>query len=586
MLSLVIATALSCRAQSTAEDGTRAAATQEPGTVATETIVVASKETVQVVTTSTPTSIPDGGTVRRATFVDAQTANPVWAADAGSLALCELMFEGLLRKDPFTGEWLPNLAQSWEIAEGGTTYTFTLRHDLFWSDGHPITTRDMDFTYRALRSVEVDSPNRAHVAHIERIDVLDDYTVEVTFSEPGCTHLDAMRFGWLPMHVFTEDAETYPWQEMVHHEFNNSPTVVSGPFILQDWVRGEGWVLTRNDRYWRGQPHLEGIVTQVVSGQDEMVELLAEGLLDIGSRLDPFYLAEVEASPDLRIWKFLSDEYDLLGFQMGDPTQPRARLSKNGQLDTQHGKHPALSDRRVRQAIVHALDRQELVDKVRHGEAILLHANVLPTISWAYNTSLEPRAHDLAEANRLLDEAGWPRNAVTGVRARDGRPLRLKLYTNAGNAVRAQMATLIHEQLAEVGVEIDVIALDWYAFLDVLYGQTFDLVLVNWANLGTDPDDRHLWLAEHDLPGQGSNFVSYYNPDVEDLFEQVSEVPDCDQDARAELYNLVQAELYEDQPYCWLDVPRRLLVISDRVGGVNPGPWNLWYNVHEWYVEQ
>jgi len=120
----------------------------------------------------------------------------------------------------------------------------------------------------------------------------------------------------------------------------------------------------------------------------------------------------------------------------------------------------------------------------------------------------------------------------------------------------------------------------------VLLGQTFDMVLTSWSNLGVDPHDESFWRAENDVPGSGDNFVSYNNPELEALYAEARALPDCDQDDRTAIYRQIQALLYEDQPYCWLDVPRKLIAIGERVGGVSSGPWSVWHNVHEWYVQE
>lgn len=596
------AVAWSCRAQEiVVEIPVTRVATRSPDNAAPtamvattpveKTVVVTRLETVQVVVTLTPTPIPQGGTIVRVAYADARTANPILAADPASRALTGWMFEGLLRVDPFTGQLAGNFAERWTVSDDGRTYTFDLREGLTWSDGQPITAHDFHFSYAALMSGKLDTMNRREVAGITEIEVLDDRTLRVTFAEADCGNLERLRLGWLPMHVFTDDVETFDFGELAVHEFNSSPWVFSGPFALQEWVRGDHWTQVRNDAYWQGAPHLDGVITRVVSGQEELVEWLTNGQAnpgraDVGEGLRPRFLSQLETSPDLRIWKFMSDGYDFLGFQMGDPKNPQPRLNGDGTVNEAHGEHPILSDVRVRQAIVHALDRNELVARARLGQGIPLHANVLPTISWAYNANLEPRAYDVERANQLLDEAGWVLNEITGVRARQGAPLRLNLYTNAGNEIREMMAADIRRQLGKVGIEVEVIAVEWYSFLDILFGQTFDMVLMSIDNMGTNPDDSRLWSATGDLPGKGYNFVSYDNPELETQLDQARSAPGCDQDVRTALYRQVQAQLYEDQPYCWIDVPRNVVVIHSRVGGANPGPWSVWHNVHEWFVTE
>ena len=602
LLILFILGTCSCQPQEVTVEKSATRVVTQPVTVeqtvvipVEKTVIVTEQETVQVVVTSTPAPIPRGGYITRTTYADAKTLNPLLATDPGSLAFCELAFEGLVTINPFTGVLEPNLAQSWTVSEDGLTYTFALRPGLVWSDNTPITAYDFYFAYSALLSGKLDTQNNRLVSPIQAIQVLDEQTVSVTFAEPDCGNLERLQIGWVPVHVFLQPEPTsdlvqqidnFDFAELAGHEFNSRPSVFSGPFVLEEWVRGDHWTQVRNDNYWRGAPHLDGIITRIVSGQEDMIDLLKKNEIDIGMGFDPQYLVQVEQVPDLHILKFLSDEYDFIGFQMGNPNDPQPRLDQDGLVNEKHGQHPILQDKRVRQAIVHALDREQIIRWARVGQGIPLHANILPTISWAYNTDLEPRAYDLDQANQLLEQAGWVMDQNRGVRTKNGRRLELTLYTNAGNAVRESMAQLIKEQLAEVGIQVEVMAVEWNSFLDVLFGQTFDMVLISWSNLGVNPDDAHLWSAKEDVPNQGANFVSYYNPELEEMLAQASSVTQCDQDTRIQLYRQIQAQLYEDQPYCWLDVPRTLVAVNRRIGGVNPGPWNVWYNIHEWYIQK
>ncbi len=573
-----------CRPQEVDVEAPPGTAAPDDGGLVAKTVSVTRVKTVQVI--ATPTAVPDGGVVVRTAFDDAKTLNPLLASDPWSSAACALMFEGLLTVDAFTGEFKPNFAQGWVVSADGLVYTFTLRPGLFWSDGAPITAHDFAFTYQALLSGKLETPHNRLVSNVRHIRVIADDIVEVVFFEPDCANLVRLNLGWLPMHVFTRDAASFDFSELNGHEFNSRPMVFSGPFGLTEWVRDDYMLYTRNARYWRGAPHLEGIRTQIVSGQSDLVRMLKRGEADIGVGIDPQYLAGLEQVSDLDIFKFVSDEYDFIGFQLGDPNDPQPRLNPDGALNRAHGAHPILHDKRVRQAIVYALDRQAIVDQARMGQGILLHTNVLPTISWAYYAGLEPREYDLDRARQLLEQAGWTLDPVAGVRVKNGRPLHLRLYTNSGNAVRETIGYLVKQQLKEVGIEVELITVEWNAFLDILFGQTFDMVIASWTNLGVNPDDGDLWRAENDLPGQGNNFVSYYNPGLSRDLDRARTAPGCDQDVRAEIFRRAQAQLYEDQPYCWIDVPRRLVVVRDRVGGVNFGPWNVWYNVHEWYVNQ
>ena len=273
---------------------------------------------VQKIATTMPTAVAKGGVIVQTIFADAQTLNPLLAVDPWSLALCKLMFEGLVTVDPFTGELVPNLARVWTFTEDGLIYTFTIRQGLFWSDGTPITAYDFLFTYQALLSGKLDTPNNALVSNVQEINVLDAYTVSVRFAEPDCANLARLALGWVPRHVFMGDdsgsaddvdrIDAFDMAELIDHEFNSRPTVFSGPFGLGEWVRGDHLALFRNERYLRGEPHLDGVYTQIVSGQAELVRMLVRGAVDIAVGIDPQYLAKVEQEPGLAVFKLVSDE--------------------------------------------------------------------------------------------------------------------------------------------------------------------------------------------------------------------------------------------------------------------------------------
>ncbi|MBN1583189.1 MAG: hypothetical protein JXA89_20945, partial [Anaerolineae bacterium] len=142
-----------------------------------------------------PAVVSRGGVLVQAIFADVKTFNPLLAVDPWSVALCKLMFEGLVMVDPFTGELVPNLAQAWSVTEDGLVYTFTIRPGLLWSDGAPITAYDFYFTYQALLSGQLVTANNEFVSNVQDIVVLDDYAVSVRFSEPDCANLGDLVLG-------------------------------------------------------------------------------------------------------------------------------------------------------------------------------------------------------------------------------------------------------------------------------------------------------------------------------------------------------------------------------------------------------
>jgi peptide/nickel transport system substrate-binding protein len=559
------------------------------------TKVVTVKETVQVEVTPTPTPIPQGGTLNLTSFADAKILSSLISSDSASAEIEGYIFDTPFRTDPWTGETIPNMVESWDITDQNKTVTFHVRQGMKWSDGEPITAQDFKFMFDALMAkdsegnpVLSESPRLDMVEYVETIDLIDDYTLKVTYSEPICTNFESLSLAWLPSHVFLSDPN-FTFADLSEHPFNWEPTVFSGPFMFKEWVKDDHVTLVRNPDYWQGAPYLDGIVWKVVANATVEKEMLKAGETDIAG-IDPKYLTEMEQVPTIDIYKFFQTAYDYIGLQMGDPENPQPRLNDDGSVNENHGIHPILSKKEVRQALVYALDRNSIINKVRMGQAAPLDAEIIPTYGWAYNDQLVSREYDPEKAKQMLEDAGWVLKEGETVRvcegcgtAPDGTPMKLNVKTNSGNEVRENIMQIVQQQWGDVGVDVEIEAMEWNAYLDVLLGQTFDAVIIGWT--GVDPDSETLFFAKYDVPGGGFNFCSFYRPDYEPLELQAKTVEGCAYEDRGAIYKQIQEIFYDEQPYVWLYATRNITGINKRLGNVNPAPWSTTYNIHEWYIK-
>jgi peptide/nickel transport system substrate-binding protein len=560
------------------------------GTVVVETVVetqVVEKEVI-VEVTSTPPPIPEGGYVTEVSFSDAKILNPILSNDDASSDVHERLFEAALDQDPFSGELVPQLAKAWDVSEDGLTYTFEVRDDVSWSDGTPVTAKDFAFTYESLMSGKLDSPRLSNVEYIQEVNLLDDYHVEFVFSEVNCVALNDLGLGWLPAHMYAPD-----FSDIMTNTLNTEPTVTNGPFLFQEWVKDDHITLVRNSNYYLGAPHLDGWIFKVVPNATVGVQQLKTGEVDVYDGIDPKYLVEMELQEHLSIFKYFDDGYTYVAFQMGDPSNPQPRFNEDGSLNEEHGVHPILGDVRVRQAITYATDRNAIISKVIFGQGAPLEADVLPGIEWAYNSDLAPREYNVEAAASLLEEAGWIDQDGDGVRechgcmySEEGTPLAMKLITNAGNETRESIGLILQDQLGDLGFDIEFEPMEWNSFLDTIVGQKFDMCIVGWTSMGSDPDDEGTFGSLADLPDAAFNFVSYYNPQVDELLSKAKTMSGCRVEDRGPLYRQIQEYIYEDAPYTFLYVPRSILVYNSRIGGMNPGSWEFRQNMQEWYIKQ
>jgi peptide/nickel transport system substrate-binding protein len=499
---------------------------------------------------------------------------------------------GLLTLDEFSGEIIGELAKDWTVSEDGLTYTFNLRDDVTWTDGTPVTANDIKFTYDAIGSDLVDTPRKSNIELVESFSVIDEYTLEIVFDTLDCTALQNFTLGILPAHMYAAD-----FSDVMDNPENEEPTVTDGPFKFQEWVRDDHVTLVRNEDYYLGAPNIDGWIYRIFADTSaELAGFLAGeiDLLGVGPEYVSVIEGEIAKGSPFEMKKFFNDGYTYVGFNMADPENPEIGwVDENGDGEFTDGEppnleqtpHPILSDVLVRKAISYTLDYTNIINKVYFGQGAPMVANVLPAVEWAYNSDLEPYALDTEKAATLLDEAGWVREGDTGVRMKDGNPLALSILTNAGNEVRENIAAIMKDNLDALGFDITLDILEWGTVVGNLLGQQFDMVIIGWIGMGSDPEDSVFWAYRYDDPGGGFNFVSYYNEEVDKLLQDARSLPGCSTEGRGTMYKRIQEIIHEDAPYAFIVNPLGNVIWNTRLQGINPGPWSTYYNVEEWYLK-
>jgi len=534
----------------------------------------------EVMVTATPAPPRSGGVFVAAAPTDPVIFNPVLGGDSVSATINRFLYPTLVGQDPHTGALIPTeLAESWEVSTDGLVWTFRLRDDIFWSDGAPVDADDVTFTLAAIAAAQTQSPLHANVQAIQRVEAPDARTVVVTFGEVICDALRSLAVGLLPSHIFAAD-----FSDLATNPQNLDPAVSAGPFLFDEWLPGEQLSLVRNDGYFKGAPHLDGWRLRIVPDRAQRLAGLQSGEID-SLALSPAELTSVALDPNLSIFKYRDDGYTFLALNLADPAAPQPGLDASGAAAIQP-PHPILGDVRVRQAIAHGLDTDAIIRRAYLGQGYPLATNVLPSISWAYNDALRPYAYDPAVAQALLAAAGWVDGDGDGIREREGQLLSLRLLTNEDNQARVDAGQLAAEQLSALGFSIQFQTLPFDQLVGALFGQQFDMALIDWSGLGSDPNDQRLWLRSEDAPGSGFNFVSFGNDRAEILLRAGQRVPGCDPAARAPIYKEVQQIIHDELPYIFVAGSVGNIGYNKRWQGIDPGPWNFYWNVGQWSLPQ
>ena len=479
------------------------------------------------------------GVVKGGTFVDSQnsdakTMQPLLAQDTGSQAFIGLQYDAsLLRTDPRTLDPVPFAAASYTISDDKLSITYTLRDDLFWSDGQRITSADYKFTWDKMMDEKVNFPFRKlYEDYFESLTAPDARTLVFRLKEVFAPALLYSAIDAIPKHVFEN-------LDINDNPENTNPTVGSGPFLLKQWRKDEFAEFAANDRFFMGRPNLDRYIIKIIP--DTTVEY------------SQFKTQEIDAvtvqPPD---W----DEAQKLPF-----AQPLNYYSANASWSyiAMNLRNSVLADKQVRYAITSALDRGAMIQAIRLGHARPLDGPYA-SASWAYEPNVFKLPYDPAHAGQLLDQAGWTMNASTGVREKGGQPLKLRLhYGPPGSKQREQTATIAQQQLKQVGIDVEIFPEDFNAFVDrVSKTHDFDLTVAAWS-AGIEPHaSRNIWTSDG-----GQNETGFNDPEVDRLYDQAIRV--YNQADRKPFYGQIQKIIAEAPPYVFLWENESLAAINNRL---------------------
>jgi len=527
---------------------------------------------------------------------DPATMNPIIASSTTDARLTGFLFPALIGVDPATGLFRQNdpaaLAKTWDVSSDGKVYTFHLRDDWKWTDGTPITSADVLYSWNATIAGgqgTVDTPLVFLLDIIDKVEAPDPNTVVVTFKGADCTALNnAGSLPAVPSHVLPTD-----FTQLNDDPFNLNPTVTQGVFNFSQFVPGERTSLTANQDYpgaINGVVLPEGFVLKNVSDQTVETEQFLAGETNVMEAPPVNRRSDLRADANTTVYSYPGNSWDYLALNYADPNNPQNATDDKGNPIDQ-GHHPLFGDPRVRQAIALAINVDDIVKGAVFNEGTRMNGSLVPA-SWAYDKDLAPIPFDPVKAAQMLTDAGWigdpndptaTRVAKGAMYAPDGTKASFVLYTNEGNSRRGAIGTIIQDELKQVGIAVDFQAIDFNTLLDIMGGETFDAFILGWRNgYPDDPDQTQLFSTSGDIVGSGSNNVSYSNPDVDKLMEQARTLPGCDPTARAKIYAQIQEQLQKDLPYVPLFAQNGMYAARKNVNGFAPYPSQEFWNVETW----
>ena len=494
-----------------------------------------------------------GDTFIEASIGDANTLLPVLASDSASSDVSGLIYNGLVRYDKnleIEGE----LAESWDISADNLTITFHLRKNVKWHDGAPFTSADVRFTYELYTDPKTPTAYAESFRQVSSVETPDPYTFVAHYDKPYAPALLSWGQSIHPRHLLEG-------QDVTKSPLARHP-VGTGPYVFKEWRAGEKIVLESNPDYFEGQPYIKRVVYRVIPDPSTQFLELQTGSLDFMG-LQPLQYARQTDTPAFHRlynkYRYLNFGYSYLGYNL---------------------HRPLFQDKRVRQALSYAINKQELIDGVLLGYGAIATGPYKPD-TWVYNGQVRRYDYNPEKAGALLAEAGWKDSDGDGVLDKDGKPLAFTIVTNQGNDLRSKTGEIIQRRFREIGVDVKLRIVEWATFLkEFINPGNFDATILGWTG-GPEPDQYNIWHSSKTAPGQ-LNFVGYRNAEVDELLEKGRRV--FDQAQRKAYYDRFQEILAEEQPYTFLYIGEALPAVSKRFRGVDPAPAGIRYNFIKWFV--
>jgi peptide/nickel transport system substrate-binding protein len=511
-----------------------------------------------------PPQSSSSGTLRIAIQQDLKNLNPLLNSNTTDVLIMFLMFEPLLHAN-VQGMPVPALAaqvptpENGGISKDGLTITYHLRHGVKWTDGVPVTSKDVLWSWRAIMNKNNNVISQHGYDYVKSIETPDDYTVLVHLKRRFAPFVNTFfmdsdqPYAVAPAHVLAK----YPNINQI--PFNNDPNVSDGPFKFVRWMHGDHMEFVANDDYYRGKPGLQKIYVRVVPDENTEVNLLRT------HQIDWMFEASTNNYPIVK---------DL----------PRTKIhwvDVNGWEGMWlNVRRPLLSDVRVRQAIGYAIDKQRIVDTSTFGQERVATFDQ-PPFMWSYDPSILSDPTDVQKARHLLRQAGFT-PGPDGIMMKSGQRLSLVLVSNNSNVTRRKNSVLLQAQLRAAGIDVSVKTFPGDVLFapagegGILQGGKFDLAVAGWY-AGVDPDDSTLFTCVNAAP-HGYGYSRYCSAEMDAA--QNMALQNYDLPTRKRAYARIQELLGRDVPAIIFYYERMMHPISENFKGFAPNPstesWNAW----------
>ncbi len=465
--------------------------------------------------------------------------NPFLGIEAESFEMWSLMYDSLTGYSMSDMQPEPSLATKWEASEDGLTWTYTMRDDATWSDGEPLTSEDVAYTYgRIMDGGPERSTWGSYLGQVDRVETPDETTVVLHLEKPSSV-LPLLPIPIIPEHVWSDVSEEEV-KDFSNEPQDGEPIVGSGPFrLIEGTAGGSTYRFEANPDYWGGAPHIDGIDYRVYKSEDPAIQALIKGEVDFVEGISALQVEALQGRDGIEAANGDSPGFDEIAFNTGS-------------IDTDTGKpmgdpNPAVLDPKFRYALNFAIDRDQIIEKAYQG-AGEPGSTIIPPAYAGYRwepPADEAPTFDLDKAAQLLDEAGYTVGDDGFRTMPDGDPIgKLRLYARSDSQTSLDVMEFFQEWLKQVDIDSEVRSFESNNLTNIILDGKFDTFEWGWY-VEPDPSSMLSYLTCGQFDGWSDSW--YCNKEYDDLYEQ--QLTEQDLATRQDQVKQMQEILYRDAPY-------------------------------------
>ena len=485
------------------------------------TAVSETEKDVSAVTAGDDAKIADEIDIARSGSVT--TLDPVLLSYTPDIQIVNMICEELVTTNDDGTEIVPSLAESWDVSDDGLTYTFHIIPDLKFSDGTDVTGDDWKFSFERAMTTE-ESPWAFAAANIASVDTPDDDTVVITLKEQAANTLSNLSCFSVALQSKAQYEATNSYADA------GSYPIGTGSYAVSEWVQDDHITLTANSNFHGDAPKTATIKFQTVTDDNSRMMMLKAGEVDIVTDLPYSSMEEISNTDGLTA--------------VGLPS------TSNRYIILNETSNEALASKEVRQALLYATDKQTIVDMVLYGYGEPA-VSFMPKNGLYWNDAIEAVSYDVNKAKELLADAGYP----------DG--FDLEVLVPSGNETYSQIATILKDMWAQIGVNLTITSMDQAALYDDEYAMKHEMLFGSWSDDIADPSQLGAYWWDFDA--SQCFFTGYQNADAEEIFQKSQ--TEMDDSAREQLYDQLQQIFYDDVVAINMYHAEATVAMSDSIQG-------------------